>query len=64
MKSKNTFKPSDIKYDPIRQAKQPLWMHSIDKPVSKNEEKEIIKSFILFIFLGILTALLYIILEG
>lgn len=26
---KNTFKPSDIKYDPIRQDKQPLWMHSV-----------------------------------
>lgn len=26
---KNTFKPSDFKYEPRRQQKQPLWMHSI-----------------------------------
>lgn len=26
---KNQFKPSDFKYDPRRQQKQPLWMHSV-----------------------------------
>ncbi len=26
---KNTFKPSDFKYEPVRQDKLPLWMHSI-----------------------------------
>lgn len=29
MKTKNTFKPSDFKYEPRIQQKQPLWMHSI-----------------------------------
>ena len=29
MKSKNTFKPSDFKYEPVRQDKLPLWMNTV-----------------------------------
>lgn len=30
---KNTkLRPQDIKYDPVRQEKKPLWMHSVEGP--------------------------------
>lgn len=28
--TKNKFKPSDFKYEPIKQKKEPLWMHSME----------------------------------
>lgn len=31
MKTKNTFKPSDIQYDPIKPTKRPFWMHSVEQ---------------------------------
>jgi len=31
MKSKNTFKPSDFKYEPVRQDKLPLWMNTVQQ---------------------------------
>lgn len=29
MKKKNTLRPQDISYEPIKEEKQPLWMHSM-----------------------------------
>lgn len=32
---KNTFKKPTITYEPIQQPKEPLWMHSVEKPKHK-----------------------------
>ncbi len=38
---KNTFKtqPQDIKYEPIQQPKQSLWMHSVERAHPKHGDK-------------------------
>lgn len=55
---KNTFKTPNIKYEPIQQKKQPIWMHSIDRPLAKNETKEILLSFaVIILFFVLLVAL-------
>lgn len=64
MKKQNKFKHTDFKYEPIRQEKQPFWMHSIDRPVSNNEIKEVLMSFAIVILFGLLVIGLYCIIGG
>lgn len=52
MKSKNTFKPSDFKYEPVRQDKLPLWMNTVQSSrTSKTTIGEVL--LLIAIFVGI-----------
>lgn len=52
---KNTFKPSDFKYEPVSQDKFPLWMHSIQTHrTSKTTIGEVL--LLIAIFAGIVLA--------
>lgn len=64
MKTKNKFKTPVIKYDPIKQPKQPFWMHSVERPVSNNETKEVVLSFILLAVMAVVVVVLLMVLEG
>lgn len=49
---KNTFKPSDFKYEPVRQPKQPFYLHSIQTyRTSKTTIGEVL--LLIAIFVGI-----------
>lgn len=50
MKTKNTFKRPEIKYEPKKQDKQPIWMHSIEKSTN-GDAKDALYSVILIILM-------------
>lgn len=56
MKSKNTFKPSDFKYEPVRQDKLPLWMNTVQ---SSRTSKTTIGEVILLIAILVGIALVW-----
>lgn len=62
---KNTFKNIVEKEDGTRTYRnQNIWMHSVDRPASNNEAREIIKSFALLIVMALLMFIAYCILGG
>lgn len=64
MKKQNKFKHTDFKYEPIRQKKQPFWMHSVDRPVSDNEIADIVKAFAMLLGMGVLMLIAFCIVGG
>lgn len=55
MKTKNTFKPTDFKYEPVRQDKPPLWMNTVQSHrTSKTTISEVL--LLIAIFAGIALA--------
>lgn len=43
---KNTkLRPHEIKYDPVRQQKKPLWMHSVEGPKQNVSDLQILAVF-------------------
>lgn len=62
MKKQNTFKtrPLDIKYDPIPTKKEPLWMHSIDRPVRNRGEAWKAFAFFLLFFAALYIFVMYV----
>lgn len=55
MKKKNKFKNNIVENeDGTRSYKNEcIWMHSVDRPVSKNEDRNIAISFAILILLGL-----------
>lgn len=63
---KNTFKKSIVQNeDGTRSYKnENLWMHSVDRPVSENEERNILLSFVIVLAWGVIMWALYLIIGG
>lgn len=66
MKKQNTFKKSIVQNDDGTRSykNENLWMHSVDRPVSDNEESNILLSFVLVLAWGVIMGLLYLIIGG
>lgn len=58
MKKKNTFKHTDFGEDIRTFPKQPIWMHSIEKPVDKLEVRN---TYLAFLFVCFVLGLLFLI---
>ena len=53
------MKPEDIKYEPMRQEKKPLWMHQVERHESKRMQlTDVITIIIIFAILSFLWAIL------
>ena len=58
MKKKNTFKIVENEDGTRSYKNECIWMHSVDRPVSKNEDRNIAISFAILILLGLVLFLI------